>query len=95
VSGGQRCVLVLIAGRVQGVGYRAWTAARAGELGLSGFVRNRRSGAVEAQFSGEAGAVAAMLEKCRSGPPGAMVTGVDIVAEGVAEAVGFEIRPTV
>ncbi len=95
MSGGQRGVHVLIVGRVQGVGYRAWAAARAAELGLSGFVRNRRSGGVEAQFSGEAGAVAAMLEKCRSGLPGAIVTGVEIVAEELPEATGFEIRPTV
>ena len=43
---------VLIRGRVQGVGFRAWTEYTALERGLEGWVRNRRDGAVEAVFAG-------------------------------------------
>ena len=68
---------VIIRGRVQGVGYRAWTEYTALERGLQGWVRNCRDGNVEALFSGPAEAVAAMIEACRDGPPGARVDFVD------------------
>ena len=66
-----RTVRVRIEGGVQGVGYRYWTERVAGELGLAGWVRNRRDGSVEALFSGPAEDVAQMLERCRDGPPSA------------------------
>ena len=69
--------LVLIRGRVQGVGYRAWIEVTALELRLQGWVRNRRDGAVEALFRGLETDVSAMIEACRSGPPGARVDFVD------------------
>ena len=69
--------LVLIRGRVQGVGYRAWIEVTALELRLQGWVRNRRDGAVEALFMGLETDVSAMIEACRSGPPGARVDFVD------------------
>ena len=68
---------VIIRGRVQGVGYRAWTELTARDHGLEGWVRNRRDGSVEAVFAGPAEAVAAMIEACRRGPPGARVDAVD------------------
>ena len=68
---------VLIHGRVQGVGYRAWTEDKARELGLQGWVRNRRDGAVEAVFAGSGEAVTKMIEACRQGPYGSHVTGID------------------
>lgn len=61
-------VRVRISGRVQGVGFRAWTAMEAGRLGLAGWVRNLPDGDVEALFSGPPEAVAAMLAACRRGP---------------------------
>ncbi len=73
-----------IRGRVQGVGYRAWCAREAEERGLSGWVRNRASGAVEAVFAGPETAVTAMAQACRSGPPGARVD--DILAHDASEA---------
>ncbi len=69
--------LVVIRGRVQGVGYRAWIDVTALELRLQGWVRNRRDGAVEALFMGMETDVSAMIEACRSGPPGARVDFVD------------------
>jgi acylphosphatase len=69
--------LVVIRGRVQGVGYRAWTEVTALEFRLQGWVRNRRDGAVEALFIGLETDVSAMIEACRSGPSGARVDFVD------------------
>jgi acylphosphatase len=68
---------VVIHGRVQGVGYRAWTEVTALERGLEGWVRNRRDGAVEAVFNGPDEEVAAMIAECRRGPPGARVDAID------------------
>ena len=77
--------LVIIRGRVQGVGYRAWTEVTALERGLQGWVRNRRDGSVEAMFVGSENAVVAMIEDCRRGPPGARVDVVDQREAGAAE----------
>lgn len=68
---------VIIRGRVQGVGYRAWTEVAALGRGIEGWVRNRRDGTVEAMFSGEDVDVAAMIAQCRRGPPGARVEAID------------------
>ena len=56
---------VVIRGRVQGVGYRAFVEDEAVRRELKGWVRNRRDGTVEAVFSGPGEAVMAMLEACR------------------------------
>ncbi len=67
----------LIRGRVQGVGFRAWTECTALEHGLQGWVRNRRDGSVEALFVGPPEMVELMIEDCRQGPRGAQVDAVD------------------
>jgi acylphosphatase len=72
---------VMIRGRVQGVGYRAWVAHTADGLGLAGWVRNRRDGSVEALFAGSADVVTDMIAHCRRGPSMARV-------ETVAEELG-------
>ena len=64
---------VIVHGRVQGVGFRAFVEHAALKRGLEGWVRNRRDGSVEAVFAGEEGAVADMVEVCRGGPLGARV----------------------
>lgn len=86
---------VVIRGRVQGVGYRQWTAFEAGRAGLSGFVRNRIDGSVEALFAGSTEEVAAMIDRCRRGPPAASVE--EIVAEEAAVPPdrGFHVLATV
>ena len=65
-----------ITGMVQGVGYRAAFQRRANELQLSGWVRNRRDGSVEALVEGDAAALAAIENWARQGPPGARVAAV-------------------
>ena len=52
---------VVIAGRVQGVGFRDWMRRQAQALGISGWVRNTRAGTVEALLDGDPGAVAELL----------------------------------
>jgi acylphosphatase len=69
-------IQVVITGRVQGVGYRAWLEYQAIASGLEGWVRNRKDGSVEALFAGNAKVVADMVALCRHGPPSARVTAV-------------------
>ena len=86
---------VAITGRVQGVGYRDWAMATGRRLGLSGWVRNRSDGSVEALIVGEETAVGTMIEACRHGPTMARVDAVDV--EPVDLDVlpqGFTQRPT-
>jgi acylphosphatase len=94
MSENKRTVHIRVEGRVQGVGYRAFVEMRAEELGLSGWVRNRRDGSVEAVLQGSPEAVEAVIEACRAGPPASRVTRVDIIGEGVGAFDGFEVRPT-
>jgi len=68
---------VMIRGRVQGVGYRAWAEVTAVELGVEGWVRNCRDGSVEAVLAGSEEVVLTMIELCRTGPQGARVDSVD------------------
>ena len=64
---------MLVHGRVQGVGYRAFVEHEALRRGIEGWVRNRRDGSVEAVLAGDADAVTAMIEACRRGPYAARV----------------------
>lgn len=82
-----------ITGKVQGVWYRDSMRIEAERLGVAGWVRNRRDGAVEAMLQGDAAAVAALVDWARRGPPAAAVAGVE-VAEGSGSYTGFERRPT-
>ncbi len=76
-----KAVHVLIGGRVQGVGFRAWVHRTAGRLGVSGWVRNCRNGDVEAVFSGRRASVDAMIEACREGPEWAHVADVRVLGK--------------
>jgi acylphosphatase len=75
---------VLVHGRVQGVGFRAFVEHHALRRGLSGWVRNRRDGSVEAVFAGPEKSVIGMIEACRTGPLGARVYALD-QREGTAD----------
>jgi acylphosphatase len=69
-----KALLVRIEGRVQGVGFRVWVLREARALELAGWVRNEADGAVTAHIEGSEERVDRMLERLRSGPPGASVT---------------------
>jgi acylphosphatase len=91
----RRTVNVRIDGNVQGVGFRNWTQRLAGQLGLSGWVRNRRDGSVEAVFHGAADAVEDAIARCKIGPRSGKVTGVTVSAADPPAVAGFEILPGV
>ena len=81
----------LIAGRVQGVGFRAFVRSEAHRLGLDGWVRNLPDGRVEAVASGAPEAIAGLRERLRKGPLGARVTAVDEFETAAPERSGFEV----
>jgi len=83
-----RTVLVRIHGRVQGVWYRGWTVETAQDLGLTGWVRNRSDGTVEALLRGPTRAVTTMITACHQGPPAARVTRVEVQEEGADADIG-------
>jgi acylphosphatase len=83
----RRC---LVAGRVQGVFYRACTRQRALELGVTGHARNLADGRVEVLACGERAAVQALCEWLWAGSPASQVTSVDV--EEIGEA-ALDVRP--
>lgn len=83
---------VRIAGRVQGVFFRAWTRDQARELGVSGWVRNASDGSVEAHLEGALDSVEQMIERMRSGPPSARVEDLKISEALVKDLGSFEVR---
>ncbi len=82
-----------IVGRVQGVGYRESMRYEAERLGVTGWVRNRRDGSVEAVVEGEVHAVEAIIGWARRGPRGAHVVTVD-VSECEGTFTEFDRLPT-
>jgi len=84
---------LVIIGRVQGVGYRFAFATLARERNLSGWVRNRADGSVEAIVAGPSADVDAIIVWARGGPPDATVTEVRVEAMS-GEFSGFDIAPT-
>ena len=84
---------VVFRGRVQGVYFRANCQQKAVELGLVGFVRNRRDGTVEAVFEGERSAIESCIEWNATRQPHASVDRADVAWETPAgEFTEFEVR---
>lgn len=83
-------------GRVQGVWYRDSMRREAESLGVSGWVRNRSDGAVEATLQGDAGAVDALVSWAHRGPQLAEVARVEVECvedgPGSGSYAGFEVR---
>jgi acylphosphatase len=84
---------LVITGLVQGVGFRYGMAAEARLLGVTGWVRNRRNGSVEAMIAGTPAQIAAMLEWSKVGPGGAVVENV-MSETATGEFADFELLPT-
>lgn len=84
---------IIVTGRVQGVFFRAWTKEQADQLAVTGWVRNRPDGSVEAHVEGDELAIERMVELMRSGPSGAGVS--DVMVEHVEPSGSrhFDIRP--
>lgn len=87
-------VHVLIEGRVQGVGYRAWCVGEAESRKLSGWVRNLKSGAVEAVVSGPSDTVVDMVDALWRGPTFARVNTVKDLEPVPAASGPFAVRET-
>jgi acylphosphatase len=88
------CRRLVIAGRVQGVGYRDWLATQARVLGVDGWVRNRADGTVEALVCGASDAVETLLRQCRRGPMMADVTEMRTLPADPPAEPGFYRLPT-
>ncbi len=82
---------VLVSGRVQGVFFRDTCRTMAEQYGVSGWVRNRPDGRVEAVFEGPQDAVGALLEWARQGPRAAVVEDVSAQPEPAEGLSGFQI----
>jgi acylphosphatase len=82
-----------ITGRVQGVGFRYFMEGKASDLGVTGWVRNRHDGTVEAMVQGTPEAVDAMIAAARRGPRAAIVVDVR-VSDASGDFSGFASRPT-
>ena len=96
---GRTLLRVVIRGRVQGVGFRAWTQHQAQLHDLEGWVRNLGDGSVEAMLTGPMDRLELMLKALRQGPHGARVDAVEEYPATEAEfgePLGgrFEIRKT-
>ena len=83
---------VVVSGNVQGVFFRDSTEKEARSRGVSGWVRNRDDGTVEAVFEGDPEAVDALVEFCRSGPSRADVSDVAVSEEEPEGLDSFEVR---
>ena len=79
--------LIVVRGRVQGVGYRYAMVEVANACRVAGWVRNRRDGTVEALAQGDAAAVEAIIAWCRRGPPAARVEGVTVLPAALESGV--------
>ena len=84
---------LIVTGRVQRVGYRNYMAYKANQFHITGWVRNRLDGSVEAVVQGTPENVEAIIVRAHRGPPKAEVTSV-VVNDGSGEFAGFETLPT-
>jgi acylphosphatase len=83
---------VVVTGQVQGVFFRDGARREARRHGVTGWVRNRHDGAVEALFEGEPDAVAALVLWCRDGPRHARVDDLHVEPVPPAGLASFEVR---
>jgi len=89
-----RSAHLIISGRVQGVGYRAWLAEEARARALNGWVRNRQDGTVEAVLAGPSDPLNALISACGTGPAEAEVARVDVSDWQETLPFGFKVLPT-
>ena len=85
-----------VIGRVQGVGFRYFVLTEANDLGLTGWVRNRRDGSVEVVAEGEQNQLDLLVEAVKRGSRSSHVQDVQVSwTEGSGEFPGFSARPTI
>lgn len=82
-----------MAGFVQGVSFRYYTQRKAEQIGVVGWVRNRRDGSVEVMAEGARETLEALVEFLRVGPPAAHVSNLDVTwLEPTGEFASFDVR---
>lgn len=88
------CRRLTITGRVQNVFYRDWLVEQARAIGITGWVRNRADGSVEAVVAGSSEMIDAIIARARQGSPASRVA--DVASDEMPTQVfdGFEKRPT-
>ena len=84
-----------IEGKVQGVFFRDWTVGMAREVGVSGWVRNRRNGNVEVFVVGESAVVDRFIDRLREGSPASRVDRLHVEDGQIERIDGFSRRQTV
>ena len=82
-------------GRVQGVGFRYWARGEAEQVGISGWIRNRSDGTVEAELEGPVAAVEGMIDALHRGPGGDVVDAVQASERDAEGASTFRVLPDV
>lgn len=85
---------IFIQGHVQGVFFREWTLGKAREIGVGGWVRNRRDGRVEIYVVGDDAAVGRFVERMHDGSPASRVDDVRVAEAVVEQMEGFTRRQT-
>lgn len=86
---------LIIEGKVQGVGYRVWFFKQAKDARLSGWVRNRHNGTVEAVISAEEEILSVFIKSCWHGPMAARVDKVTNKPYSGPVPSNFEVLPTI
>jgi len=90
----EKAVHVVISGRVQGVWFRGWMKREAATRQVTGWVRNRRDGTVEAVFAGAAADLDSLIAACHHGPPAARVIDVQVTPTANPGLGDFRHLPT-
>lgn len=85
---------IVVEGHVQGVFFRDWTSARARELGVTGWVRNRRDGSVEIHAEADDAVLNRFIELLHQGSPASRVDTVRVTDTAPDPSAGFIRRPT-
>jgi acylphosphatase len=83
---------VVVHGLVQGVFFRDSCRRQALAAGVAGWVSNEPDGTVAAAFEGTPDGVRRLVDWCRSGPPSAQVTDVEVSEERPTGQSGFQVR---
>ena len=83
---------IKVKGRVQGVGFRAFTASTAKALGIKGFVQNKPDGTVYIEAEGDLASMADFIKMCSNGPGWSHVDHLTQEVYPVRGYTAFEIR---
>jgi acylphosphatase len=83
---------IFISGRVQGVGFRAFTRKEASTRGIRGWVKNLADGRVEIKIEGEREKIKDMIRRIKEGPSFARVDDIEVIDEEIENFDRFEVR---